>query len=125
MSESMLGSISWPPSLLGDRQAVPCVDGTTRPYANLDRAASRPALGAGWGPGRRSTQRYGSAHRGAGWVSQVATAAYEDARGSVARFVGARADDVGVFVRNTTEAINVVGTALPARTRVLSSPVEH
>jgi selenocysteine lyase/cysteine desulfurase len=30
-----------------------------------------------------------------------------------------------IFVRNTTEAINVLAAALPAGTRVLSSPVEH
>ncbi len=30
-----------------------------------------------------------------------------------------------IFVRNTTEAINVLAAALPARTHVLSSPVEH
>ena len=30
-----------------------------------------------------------------------------------------------MFVRNTTEAINVLAAALPAGTRVLSSPVEH
>ena len=44
---------------------------------------------------------------------------------TVAGFVGARADDAVVFVRNTTEAINVLSAALPAGARVLSSPVEH
>jgi selenocysteine lyase/cysteine desulfurase len=43
----------------------------------------------------------------------------------VARFVGARPGDGVVFVRNTTEAINVLAGSLPAGTRVLSSAVEH
>jgi selenocysteine lyase/cysteine desulfurase len=55
----------------------------------------------------------------------VSTAAYEDARCAVADFVGARADDAVVFVRNTTEAINVLAAALPTGTQVLSSAVEH
>ena len=72
---------------------------------------------------------YSSVHRGSGVKSQVSTAAFEDARRAVAEFVGARADDDVVFVRNTTEAINVLSAALPAGTRVLSSagraPLQH
>ena len=68
---------------------------------------------------------YSSVHRGSGVKSQVSTAAFEDAREAVAEFVGARADDAVVFVRNTTEAINVLSAALAAGTRVLSSGVEH
>ena len=52
------------------------------------------------------------------------TAAYEHAREVVAHFAGAPDAEV-VFVRNTTEAVNVLATALPAKTRVLSTPVEH
>jgi selenocysteine lyase/cysteine desulfurase len=37
-----------------------------------------------------------------------ATQAYEDARAAVARFLGAPASDDIVFVRGTTEAINLV-----------------
>jgi selenocysteine lyase/cysteine desulfurase len=43
----------------------------------------------------------------------------------VAEFAGARASDAVIFVRNTTEAINVLSAALPEGTRVLSSTVEH
>jgi selenocysteine lyase/cysteine desulfurase len=57
--------------------------------------------------------------------SQVSTAAFEDARASVAEFVGGHDHDAVVFVRNTTEAINVLSAALPEGTRVLSSAVEH
>jgi selenocysteine lyase/cysteine desulfurase len=68
---------------------------------------------------------YSSVHRGSGAKSQVATAEYEGARDAVARFIGARPDDTVVFVRNTTEAINVLAASLPEGTRVLSSTTEH
>jgi selenocysteine lyase/cysteine desulfurase len=51
---------------------------------------------------------YSSVHRGAGYKSRRATAAYETARESAHRFARrpADGDDVVVLVRNTTEAIN-------------------
>ena len=71
---------------------------------------------------------YSSVHRGTGAKSQVSTAAYEHARDVVAHFVGARGRHV-VFVRNTTEAINVLAAALPAgHARALDAgraPREH
>jgi selenocysteine lyase/cysteine desulfurase len=62
-------------------------------------------------------------HRGAGYLSQVCTAAYEEARATVARFVGARADHVAVFTRNTTDALNLLAGAVPGEVVVLD--VEH
>ena len=108
--------------LLGDDTEVPCLDGRPRRYVNLDYAASAPMLAAAWEAVEAFMPWYSSVHRGTGVKSQVATAAYEDARDDVAAFVGARADDDVVFVRNTTEAINVLSAALPAGTRVLSTP---
>ena len=95
------------------------------PEVNLDYAASAPALEAVWEAVAAFAPRSSSVHRGAGPNSQAATEAFEAARGDVARFVGARRPDDVVFVRNTTEAINVLSAALPQGTRVLSSPVEH
>jgi cysteine desulfurase/selenocysteine lyase len=46
-------------------------------------------------------------HRGRYALSDLATARYERAREQVAAFIGAEADEC-VFVRNTTEAINLV-----------------
>src|SRR5688572_13643771 len=68
---------------------------------------------------------YSSVHRGSGAKSRVSTAAFEDARADVAAFVGARGDDRVVFVRNTTEAVNVLAAALPDGARILSTPFEH
>ena len=114
-----------PPRLVGADTVVPCVDGRSRRYVNLDYAASTPVMAAVWDAVEAFVPWYSSVHRGSGLKSQVSTAAFEDARGTVAEFVGGRADDAVVFVRNTTEAINVLSAALPAGTRVLSSAVEH
>ncbi|ANP53994.1 cysteine desulfurase/selenocysteine lyase [Streptomyces griseochromogenes] len=55
--------------------------------------------------------RNAAVHRGAHQLANEATEAYEDARHTVARFIGAAADEV-VFTRNTTEGINLVAYAL-------------
>lgn len=68
---------------------------------------------------------YSSMHRGAGFPSRVATAAYEGARDAVLDFVGAPSGDAVVFTRHTTEAINVLANALPEDTGVVVFAGEH
>ena len=111
--------------LVGADTLVPCADGRRQRYANFDYAASTPVMAAVWDAVQAFIPWYSSVHRGSGVKSQLSTAAFEDARLTVAEFVGASAENSVVFVRNTTEAINVLSTALPAGTRVLASPVEH
>jgi selenocysteine lyase/cysteine desulfurase len=113
------------PRLVGEDVQVPCADGHLRRYVNLDYAASAPMMADVWEAVEAFIPYYSSVHRGTGYKSQVATDAYESARRDVAEFVGARRSDDVVFVRNTTEAINVLAASLPAGTRVLSTPVEH
>ncbi|MFV8187701.1 cysteine desulfurase [Streptomyces sp. AF1B] len=50
-------------------------------------------------------------HRGAHQLAGEATEAYESARHTVARFVGAEDDEI-VFTKNTTESVNLVAYAL-------------
>ena len=47
-------------------------------------------------------------HRGVHYLSERATAAYEAAREKVRRFINAEAEKEIIFVRGTTEAINLV-----------------
>ena len=51
-------------------------------------------------------------HRGAHYLSEKATAAYNDARAVVAKFLGAKNSSEIVFVRSATEAINLVASSL-------------
>ncbi|MFV9504648.1 MAG: cysteine desulfurase [Oscillochloridaceae bacterium umkhey_bin13] len=69
-------------------------------------------------------------HRGVYKLSEEATFAYERARGKVARLIGARSQREVIFVRNTTEAINLVahswgGTNLGPGDRILLTLMEH
>ena len=105
----------WPLlALEGAGLAVPVVGGGEVEYANLDYAASAPCLAAVAEHVARVLPYSASVHRGAGFASQVCTSLYEGARQEVARFVGAREDDLVVFTRNTTDAVNLLARALPA-----------
>ena len=53
-------------------------------------------------------QHYSNVHRGVHTLSQEATDAYEAARGTVARFLGATDPHEVVFTKNATEAYNLV-----------------
>jgi len=92
---------------------------------NLDYAATTPALRASVDAVLRVLPAYGSVHRGGGARSRITTAAYESARTAVARFVDCDDEHVVVFVRNTTEAINLASASLLPNSRVLCSPLEH
>jgi len=69
-------------------------------------------------------------HRGVYYLSEQATAAYEGARVKAQRFLNAARTDEVVFVRGTTEAINLVASsygrlALEPGDDVLLSAMEH
>lgn len=111
--------------VVGGTTTVPLVDGSQRVYANLDYAASAPALEAVAARVTEVLPLYASVHRGAGYLSQVSTALYESARQTVARFVDARPDDVAIITRNTTDSLNLLAGVVPDGGRVLVLDVEH
>jgi len=111
------------PAVVGAHLRVPLVTGGDAPYANLDLAASAPALEDVAAHVARLLPYYSSVHRGAGFASQVSTAALEAARAEVGAFLGARPDDVVVLTRNTTDALNLLAGAVPGE--VVCLDVEH
>lgn len=111
--------------LVGGDLRVPLVGGEWVRYANLDNAASAPALRRVADAVAELLPYYGSVHRGAGFASLVSTEAYTAAREVVRGFVGAREHDLVVFTRNTTDALNLLAGALPAGTTVLTFTGEH
>ena len=80
-----------------------------RPLAYLDSAASsqRP-LAVIRAVDDYERHSHANVHRGVHLLSQEATAAYEGARERVRRFLNARSSREILFVRGTTEAINLV-----------------
>lgn len=125
MSVSTLSCATALLPVVGGDTPVPLVDGRSVPYANLDYAASAPALEAVAARVVEVLPLYASVHRGAGYLSQVSTALYEASRAAVARFAGARPDDVAVITRNTTDALNLLAGCVPEGGRVLVLDVEH
>jgi cysteine desulfurase/selenocysteine lyase len=75
-------------------------------------------------------RHHANIHRGVHTLSQEATAMYESARDRVARFINARARTEIIFVRGTTEAINLVAQSYARPTlqpgdEVLITHLEH
>jgi selenocysteine lyase/cysteine desulfurase len=113
--------------LVGDGVLVPCVDGVQRRYLSLDAAASTPAFHAVAERVNEFLPMYSSVHRGAGYKSQAATAAYEEAREMFLRFASRSGRDTAVICRNTTEAINHLAYRLRLEPTdvVVTTVVEH
>ena len=111
--------------VVGADTQVPLVRGGRTRYVGLDTAASAPALVAVAERVTETLPLYASVHRGAGYLSQVSTALYENARDTVAAFVGARPGDVCVFTRHTTDALNLLAGCVPVGEAVLVLDCEH
>ena len=117
-----------PARLVGDELNVPCVDGSQRRYVNLDAAASTSAFPSVMAAVEQFVPMYSSVHRGAGFKSRLATAAYESARDSALAFAGpSREGDIAILCRNTTEALNQLAYRLRFEPDdvVLTTVVEH
>jgi cysteine desulfurase / selenocysteine lyase len=101
------------------------------PLVYLDSAASsQPALPVLRAVEEYETHSHANVHRGVHALSQAATAAFEGARERVRRFINAASVKEIIFVRGTTEAINLVAQSY-ARPRfragdeILITGLEH
>jgi len=102
-----------------------------KPLVYLDSAATsqkpRAVIDA---VARYYLQDNANVHRGVHLLSERATKAYEDAREKVRRFINAARTEEIIFVRGTTEAINLVAqtygrTRVRAGDEVLITEMEH
>ncbi|MFF9766455.1 aminotransferase class V-fold PLP-dependent enzyme [Streptomyces sp. NPDC014636] len=118
-------SVCTPLPVLGRDVTVPLVTGGEVSYAALDYAASAPALQRVWDDVAAYAPYYGSVHRGAGYLSQLSTDLFENARRTVAEFLGCRPADQVVFTRSTTDSLNLLARALPAGCQVFVFETEH
>lgn len=102
-----------------------------RPLVYLDNAATSQKPKQVIDAIRRYYAEYNAnVHRGLHRLSEEATVAFEQSREKFGRFIGAKTSKELVFVRNTTEALNLVvfswGRAnLKAGDRVLLTEMEH
>ena len=116
-------------ALIGAGQLVPCLDGVDRAAVELDQAASTQAHPDAARRVQEFLPWYSSVHRGAGFRSRSATAAYEEARQAVVAFAGRAPDgpDIAILCRNTTEAINHLAYRLRLEPTdvVVTTVVEH
>ena len=59
---------------------------------------------------------YANVHRGLHFLSNAATAKYEEARAITRRFLNARHEDEIIFTRNLTDGVNLVASSFGAAT---------
>jgi len=80
-----------------------------KPLVYLDNAASsqmpQPVIDR---LVRYQTTQHANVHRGVHYLSEIASAEYESARGRLQRFVNAREEREVIFTSGTTDAINLV-----------------
>ncbi|HEX5526225.1 MAG TPA: cysteine desulfurase [Solirubrobacterales bacterium] len=102
-----------------------------QPVAYLDSGASaQRVLASIQAVDRYERRHHSNVHRGSHTLSAEATEAYEGARATVADHIGAADRREVVFVRNATEAINLVARAwgdanVGAGDRLLLTEMEH
>jgi cysteine desulfurase/selenocysteine lyase len=101
------------------------------PVAYLDSgASSQQVLASIQAVDRYQRRHHSNVHRGSHTLSAEATAAYEGARATIADHIGAGDRREVIFVRNATEAINLVARAwgaanVVAGDRILLTELEH
>ena len=119
--------------LAGVRESFPALSREVhgRPVAYLDSgASSQRVLASIQAVDRYERRHHSNVHRGSHTLSAEATAAYEGARATVADHLGAGDRREVIFVRNATEAINLVARAwgdanVAAGDRLVLTEMEH
>jgi len=102
-----------------------------KPLVYLDNAASSQVPQVVIDRGAKYlTEEHSNVHRGLHYLSQTATTAYEAAREKVKRFINAREAAECMFVRGTTEGINLVASSYGRKfinegDEILVSGMEH
>jgi cysteine desulfurase/selenocysteine lyase len=115
------------------RSAFPALEREVngQPVAYLDSgASSQRVLASIQSVDRYERRHHSNVHRGSHTLSAEATEAYEGARATVADHIGAADRREVVFVRNATEAINLVARAwgeanVGAGDRIVLTEMEH
>jgi len=114
--------------VVGAEEQVVLLDGSARTYIHFDNASSTPFLQSVLDRIVEFAPMYASVGRGSGYKSHVSTEAFEAARATIGRFVGASPDTHTVILgKNTTEALNKLAHCLRFSDGdvILTSRMEH
>lgn len=96
-----------------------------RPFVYLDSAATslKPQCVID-GISRTLSYHTSNVHRSVHQIGDEATEIYEGARNTVAQFIGASAHEI-IFLRNATEALNLIARCWKRKGRTVTSLIEH
>ncbi|HZO05342.1 MAG TPA: cysteine desulfurase [Solirubrobacterales bacterium] len=133
MSTESVSPVAAPFPIEKVRAAFPALEREIggKPVAYLDSgASSQRVLASIQAVDRYERRHHSNVHRGSHTLSAEATEAYEGARATVADHIGAGDRREVVFVRNATEAINLVARAwgdanVGAGDRIVLTEMEH
>lgn len=116
--------------VVGEKTKVPIADGKYVASINFDNAATTPPFVSVLKKINKFAPWYSSVHRGGGFKSKVSSEIYDSTRCLIQDFVNSdRDNDVVIFTKNATEAINLLSYVLSQQSEeknvVLSTWMEH
>ena len=115
--------------IVGSNMAIPVENGNWTRYINFDNAATTPPFTTVMNALNEFAPWYSAVHRGVGFKSRLCSRIYEDSREEILRFVkGESKENVVIFVKNTTEAINKLAFRICDNSEkciILSTEMEH
>lgn len=114
--------------ICGVDEKIPLKDGSLVTPINFDNAATTPPLKTVLQEIINFSPWYSSIHRGSGYKCMVSSNLYENSRSLVMDFVNAGEENIVIYVKNTTEAINKLSFRLcdgEKKWVVLSTDMEH
>ncbi len=115
--------------IVGVDEKVPIYNGNYVTSINFDNAATTPPFITVMDAVNNFSPWYSSIHRGTGYKSEFSSNTYENCRKIVLQFVNADLEeDTAIFVKNTTEAINLLCCSLWDNDKdltILTTKMEH
>lgn len=116
------------PYVLGVEEDIPLINNSTCIGVNFDNAATTPPLNCVMNDVVAFMPYYSSIHRGDGYKSKISTLVYDESRNYVRDFIGGNLQTEIIYVKNCTEAINLLANIMADKYRgsiVLSTTLEH
>lgn len=114
--------------IVGADTKIPLSNGQAVTSINFDNAATTPPFTSVLQSVVSFAPWYSSIHRGTGYKSQYSSEIYERSRDIIKNFVKADSNNIVIFLKNTSEAINKLSYRLCHKNKhsiILSTHMEH